>query len=155
MSCFCFCHFAPSFPSLPRNTVLLGLDFGSDNLFTLFQYVKAKPQPVLTVTRAMQAEDDLAEQVADTLHATEGCIPLPIENIPDFLSEVSDTSSVVTDLPQSNVSDTLLDNSDSPQSVSSQLSSSCDSSLTPISIPSLSFDGGGGNEIQGGNLLIN
>ncbi len=55
----------------PPRTVLLGLDFGKRNIIKLIEHLKSDPHPVLTVTRAMQAESDLAAHVTDALHSTE------------------------------------------------------------------------------------
>ncbi len=62
---------------LPPKTVLFGIDFGKDNFIKLMDFVKADPLPVLTVTIAMQSENDLAAQVAEALHTTEGAVPYP------------------------------------------------------------------------------
>ncbi len=98
---------------LPPRTVLLGLDFGKRELI---DHLKSDPHPVLTVTRAMQAESDLAAHVTDALHSTEGARPLALDDIPmvDF------------------------DNESTPVPVSHN---SSDFSLVPRSIPTLSFDG--------------
>ncbi len=40
---------------LPNKTVLIGTDFGKDNMLSLLHSVKSTPIPVLTVTRAMHA----------------------------------------------------------------------------------------------------
>ncbi len=60
---------------LPNKTVLIGTDFGKDNMLSLIHSVKSTPIPVLTVTRAMHAKGELANQVADTFHAIEGAKP--------------------------------------------------------------------------------
>ncbi len=56
---------------LPNKTVIIGTDFGKDNMLSLIHSVKSTPIPVLTVTRAMHAKGELANQVADTFHAIE------------------------------------------------------------------------------------
>ncbi len=50
---------------LPKNSVLIGCDFGKETLIKLIESVKSKPQPVLTVTRAMDQKSTLATTVAD------------------------------------------------------------------------------------------
>ncbi len=56
---------------LPPRTALFGTDFGKSNLLDLIAHVRSDPVPVLTVTRAMQAENELAEQIAGALHASD------------------------------------------------------------------------------------
>ncbi len=71
---------------------MIGTDFGKENLINLINHVKADPISVMTVTRAMQAESDLATQVADILHSTEGATPLFLEDI----SETVDCDTAAT-----------------------------------------------------------
>ncbi len=97
---------------LPPKTVLLGLDFGKQNIISLINHLKAEPQPVLTVTRAMQADSDLATHAAEVLQGTEGATPTPFKDIPTGCEEIEPSSAS----PKDNI-------------------------LVPKSIPSLSFDG--------------
>ncbi len=80
---------------LPPKTVLFGIDFGKDNFIKLIDCVKVDPLPVLTVTIAMQSENDLAAQVAEALHTTEGAVPISLNDIPVF---VEDSGPVTTEL---------------------------------------------------------
>ncbi len=66
---------------LPPQTVLLGLDFGLENIVNLINHVNADPYPVLTVTRAMQADSDLAAHTSDVLHVTEGAKPTSFDEL--------------------------------------------------------------------------
>ena len=52
-------------------------------MLSLIHSVKSHPVPVLTVTRAMNAQSDLANKVADALHIAEGAKPIPLDEIPD------------------------------------------------------------------------
>ncbi len=72
-------------PKLPMNTVLLGTDFGNENILALLQSVETEPQPVLTVTRAMQSQDNLATHVTEALHASEGGNQLSFDSISNFI----------------------------------------------------------------------
>ncbi len=51
---------------LPPHTFLLGVDFGKQKLLDLMSQVKATPVPVMAVTRAMAADNALADKIADT-----------------------------------------------------------------------------------------
>ncbi len=115
---------------LPSKTVLVGIDFGKENLIKLMDFIKVDPIPVLTVTRAMQSENDLAEQVAEALHTTEGANPLALNDIPDFVEEESDP--VTTEL------ETVLD---AHAVESNSRSHTSQKTLVPTTIPTLSFDG--------------
>ncbi len=97
---------------LPPKTVLLGLDFGTENIVKLINHAKSGPQPVLTVTRAMQADSDLAAHTSEVLHCTEGASPTSFDSIQEAQEEV-DSSSRPSDNP----------------------------GLVPMSFPNLSFDG--------------
>ncbi len=77
-------------PKLPMNTVLLGTDFGKENILALLQSVKTEPQPV-PVTRAMQSQDNLATHVAEALHASEGGNPLSFDSISYFIPDTPDS----------------------------------------------------------------
>ncbi len=79
---------------LPPRTVLLGLDFGTDNIVSLINYVKYDPQPVITVTRAMQVDSDLAAHASESLHSTEGASPIPFEDIPLISEEIEPSSTL-------------------------------------------------------------
>ncbi len=63
---------------LPPQTVLLGLDFGLENIVNLINHVNSDPYPVLTVTRAMQAD-------------SEGAKPTSFDELPEVQDEI-DTS---------------------------------------------------------------
>ncbi len=80
-------------PSLPNNTVLLGIDFGKEKFVELINSIKQVPGSVLSVIRAMCAEQELADQMSEALHQSEGANPLPLADIP-VISEldVSDTA---------------------------------------------------------------
>ena len=79
-------------PSLPNNTVLLGIDFGK-KFVELINSIKQVPGSVLSVTRAMCAEQELADQVSEALHQSEGANPLPLADIPAISElDVSDTA---------------------------------------------------------------
>ncbi len=51
----------------------------------------------MTVTRAMQAESDLATQVADTWHFIEGATPLSLEDISETVD--GDTADTLETVP--------------------------------------------------------
>ncbi len=107
----------------------------------LLQSVKTEPQPVLTVTRAMQSQDNLATHVAEALHASESGNPLSFDSISDFIS----------DTPDSFISDTTVSHETEPvASVSPEIITDSEFTLTgnsdqslliPVSLPTLSFDG--------------
>ncbi len=97
---------------LPPQTVLLGLDFGLENIVNLINHVNSDRYPVLTVTRVMQADSDLAAHASDVLHVTEGAKPMSFDELPEVQDEI-DTSP----------------------------NSSNDSGLVTLSFPNLSFDG--------------
>ncbi len=42
---------------LPAKTVLIGIDFGKENVLSLLHHVKSDPLPVMTTTRAMSADN--------------------------------------------------------------------------------------------------
>ncbi len=113
---------------LPPFTFLLGVDFGKDKLLNLMSQVKSTPVPILAVTRAMAADNHLAERIADTLHLSEGASPVALDGI----VELDDTEP--TDQSQPDTDESLLDThviASPSQSVSSN-------SLT---LPSVTFDG--------------
>lgn len=105
---------------LPPKTVLLGSDFGKQNIIELINHLRSEPTPVLTVTRAMQANSDIAEHVTNSLHSAEGATPLSLDDIvecdPVDSNAVSDP--VVPGIPPSSAN-----------------------SLVPRSLPTLKFDG--------------
>ncbi len=107
---------------LPPRTVLIGTDFGKSNIISLINHIKTEPTPVLTVTRAMQSEADIANQVAESLHCSEGANPLPLDSI----AEITDHDTIDSSShPDSSFSSTTTDNK----------------LFTPVTIPTLSFDG--------------
>ncbi len=105
---------------LPPRTVLLGLDFGRDNIIALINHLKSDPTPILSVTRAMQAESDLATHVAETLQSTEGAQLIALDDIVEVDAE---TIEPVPAVVESSTSDKAHD------------------TLVPLSIPTLNFDG--------------
>ncbi len=120
-------------PKLPMNTVLLGTDFGKENILALLQSVKTEPQPVLTVTRAMQSQDNLATHVAEALHASEGGNPLSFDSISDFIPDTTDSHETE---PVASVSPEIITDSEFTLTGNSD-----QSLLIPVSLPTLSFDG--------------
>ncbi len=119
VACFAACH------TLPPKTVLLGIDFSHEKFVQLVNFIKQNPLTVNIVTRAMCAEDALSEHVSEAFHASEGCCPIPFEDIFESVTVADDTISDVLATEHSpNVSSTGSQNS-----------------LTPVSLPSLSFDG--------------
>ncbi len=102
---------------LPPQTVLLGFDFGRQHIIDLINHLKSEPQPIMTVTRAMQLESDLAAHTADILHTSEGAQPLSFDDIPIVNSLPAESETLPDDLP-----------------VSQQLA-------LPKEIPTLTFDG--------------
>ncbi len=102
---------------LPPEIVLLGLDFGRQHIIDLINHLKSEPQPIMTVTRAMQLESDLAAHTADILHTSEGAQPLSFDDIPIVNSLPAESETLPDDLP-----------------VSQQLA-------LPKEIPTLTFDG--------------
>ncbi len=82
-------------PSLPNITVLLGIDFGKEKFVELINSIKQVPGSELSVTRAMCAEQELADQVSEALHQSEGANPLPLADIPAiselYVSDTADT----------------------------------------------------------------
>ncbi len=82
-------------PTLPPKTVLLGIDFGHEKFVQLVNSIKQNPLTVNTVTRAMCAEDDLSEHVSEALHASEGCCPIPFEDISESVTVADNTISDV------------------------------------------------------------
>ncbi len=112
-------------PTLPPKTVLLGIDFGRDKFVQLINSIKQNPSPVNTVTRAMQADDQLSEHISEALHASEGCTPVSFDDISESVT-----------IHDSSASDVLAgEHSSNPDSTGFQ------NKLIPVSLPSLSFDG--------------
>ncbi len=74
--------------TLPPKTILVGTDFGQEKFVELINAIKLSPLPVNTVTRAMNAEGKLAENVSEVLHASEGCHPQAVEDIPEDEEDV-------------------------------------------------------------------
>ncbi len=50
--------------------------------------MNTNPLPVLSVTRAMHANDTLATQVSEALHASEGATPIALDDIPEVSNSV-------------------------------------------------------------------
>ncbi len=96
---------------LPKNSVLIGSDFGKETLIKLIESVKSKPQPVLTVTRAMDQKSTLATTVAETLQSTEGANPTSWDSIVPGTSHdtdvVNETDDIDTSLPSDTPHDTM------------------------------------------------
>ncbi len=151
---------------LPPRTALFGTEFGKSNLLDLIAHVRSNPVPVFTVTRAMQAENKLAEQIAGALHASEGASPLPLDEIAEFddetdLIETEPVTELVTVYAENNSVTNVIDESvdnvvdyvnesvnnsiespAEPQAVPSMSPSpAISNSLVPIPIPTLKFDG--------------
>ncbi len=124
-------------PTLPDNTVLLGIDFGQDKFLELINSIKQTPATVHAVTRAMSADDQLAQQVTEALHVSEGGNPLPLDDIPEFVSDMDDA------VPDSDVIPVEQHSDISTVEPSHNTSSSNDSQndLVPHSLPTLTFDG--------------
>ncbi len=109
---------------LPAKTVLIGIDFGKENVLSLLHHVKSDPLPVMTTTRAMSADNALATQIAEALHSSKGATPLSLSDIPDTIEpELEETT----------------DPTPAAAELSSSSRDSC--SLVPITMPTLSFDG--------------
>ncbi len=109
-------------PILPPKTVLLGIDFGHDKFVQLINSIKQNPTSVNTVTRAMHADNQLSEHISEALHASEGCSPVSLDDIPE---SVTDCDSSVSDvLAAEHSSSTGFQNKN-----------------IPVSMPSLSFNG--------------
>ncbi len=112
---------------LPPFTFLLGIDFGKEKLLDLMSRVKATPVPVMAVTRAMAADNALADKLADTLHLSEGATPLALDDIVD----ISDTDTTIS-------SQSVTVSFPNTPTVTPSLQPA---SLAPLTLPSVTFDG--------------
>ncbi len=135
---------------LPNKTVSIGTDFGKDNnMLSLIHSVKSTPIPVLTVTRAMHAKGELANQVANTFHAIEGAKPLSLDNIPDVtVTNAHETALVhddalLTALDETpSIEDITPSGMNTDETVPANTSTNvCKALSIPMEIPTLSFDG--------------
>ncbi len=99
-------------PTLPPKTVLLGIDFGQDKFIQLINSIKQ-----------MHADNQLSEHITEALHASEGCNPVSLDDIPESVTDCD-----------SSVSDVLA-------AEHSSSSTGFQNKNIPVSMPSLSFDG--------------
>ncbi len=135
---------------LPPHTFLLGVDFGKQKLLDLMSQVKATPVPVMAVTRAMAADNALADKIADTLHLSEGATPLALDVIPyvhDLDTPTYTPSVTHTDIPDDThchiTCHTPNIMSPVPHSAAAipQAASHTSQSLVPVTFPPVTFDG--------------